>query len=211
MNLALDKTHITNLKKKPAKFLGFTFKKIPSKVTKRKQKKKNTFVRARTTLGLKIGIDHERILSRLERHQLINNKRKTRHVGIYCSLKPWEIVTKFKQKIVGVFNYYYYSLTMKSDLKYYHYIHNYSCLKTIAHEKKISTNKIIRKYGRRIKIEYKTYRRDFNGQDLLEKDNVVEYPIYTKLMKSVGEKVEKKKREEFFNLKNRKNQKMTNE
>lgn len=210
LNLALDKTNITNLEKKPAKFLGFTLKKVPSKVTKRKNKDKNTSFRARSTLGLKIGIDHERILNRLEQHKLINNKKKTRHVGIYCSLKPWEIVTKFKQRIVGVFNYYYYSLTMKSDLKYYHYIHNYSCLKTIAHREKISINKIIHKYGRRIKIEYKTYKRDPNGQ-IIKKDNIVEYPIYTKLMKSIGEKVEKKKREEFFNLKNRKNQKMTNE
>ena len=95
---------------------------------------------------------------------------------------------------------------MKSDLKYYHYIHNYSCLKTIAHREKTSINKITHKYGRRIKIEYKTYKRDPNGQ-IVKKDNTVDYPIYTESMKSIGEKVEKKKREEFFNLKNRKNQK----
>jgi group II intron reverse transcriptase/maturase len=208
LNLALDKTSITDLEKKPAKFLGFTLRKTPSKITKRIQKEKNTFIRARTTIGLKIGIDHERILNRLRQHQLINNKNKTHHVGIYCSLKPWEIVTKFKQRILGVFNYYYYSLTMKSDLKYYHYIHNYSCLKTLAHRKKISISKIIHEYGRKLKMKYKTYKRDSNGK-IVGKDNAVEFPIYQELMKFLGGKVEKKKREEFFNLKNRKNDKMT--
>ena len=208
LNLALDKTSITDLKKKPAKFLGFTLKRIPSKLTKREQKGKRTFVRARTRVGLKIGIDHERILSRLQQHQLINNKRKTRHVGIYCSLKPWEIVNKFKQRIIGVFNYYYYSLTMKSDLKYYHYIHNYSCLKTLAHRKKISVNKIMHEYGRRLKIEYKTYKRDFNGKKV-EKDNIIEFPIYIELMKSISEKAEEKKRTEFFNLKKKKEKTIT--
>lgn len=209
LNLALDKTSITDLKKKSLNFLGFTFKKIPSKVNKREKKDENKFFKARTTLGLKIGIDHERILNRLQQHQLINNKKKPRHVGIYCSLKPWEIVTKFKQRVVGVFNYYYYSLTMKSDLKYYHYIHNYSCLKTLAHREKTSINKIIYKYGRRMLIEYKTYKRDPNG-GIIKKNNTIEFPTYKELMKLIGEKVEKKKREEFFNLKNRK-KKMTSE
>ena len=58
-----------------------------------------------------------------------------------CVFYPQNITEQVKQ-LVGVFNYYYYSLTMKSNLKYYHYIHNYSCLKTLAHRKKISISKI---------------------------------------------------------------------
>ena len=85
---------------------------------------------ARTTLGPRIGIDHARVMEKLEENQVIikkekrkEKKQKTRHVGIFCSLKEWEIVTKFAQIIRGIFNYYYYYLTGKSDLNKYYYLH----------------------------------------------------------------------------------------
>ena len=129
LELPDEKTNITDLNKEFAFFLGFTFKNTPSIVQTRERKDRKKFD-ARTTLGPKIGIDHARVMEKLEENQVIikkekrkEKKQKTRHVGIFCSLKEWEIVTKLAQIIRGIFNYYYYYLTGKSDLNKYYYLH----------------------------------------------------------------------------------------
>ena len=94
-----EKTYITNLNKGKAKFLGFTLfthKKNISRI-----RKNNRIFRRRSNQRLFVGIDHDRIKSRMIGLQMINEKYQPRHVGLYCSLKPWEIVTKFSQKKIG--------------------------------------------------------------------------------------------------------------
>lgn len=202
LELSNEKTKITNLKKEHASFLGFTLKKTPSKVQTR-IKKDGTKFKARTTLGLKIGIDHERVMKRLEEIQVIKDrnekKLKPRHVGIYCSLKDWEIVTKFNQILRGLFNYYYYSLTGKSDLHKYYYLYRYSCLKTLAHRLRISIAKITKKYGNELIIKYFSYSKDQNGKKI-KKERSAKFPTYKKLMNEIGFRVEREKREQFAKL-----------
>jgi len=202
LELSNEKTKITNLRKEHARFLGFTLKNTLSKVQTRIRKDGTKF-KARTTLGPKIGIDHERVMKRLEEIQVIKDrnakKLKPRHVGIYCSLKDWEIVTKFTQIIRGLFNYYYYSLTGKSDLHKYYYLYRYSCLKTLAHRLRISIAKITKKYGNELIMKYFIYTKDQNGKKI-EKERSVKFPTYKKLMNEIGFRVEKEKREQFVKL-----------
>lgn len=75
LELSNEKTKITNLKKEHASFLGFTLKNTPSKVQTR-IKKDGTKFKARTTLGLKIGIDHERVMKRLEEIQVVKDRNE---------------------------------------------------------------------------------------------------------------------------------------
>jgi hypothetical protein len=203
LELSNEKTKITDLKKKFARFLGFTFKNTPSMIQIRKGKNGKKF-KARTTLSPRIGIDHERVMKRLEENQIITKKRKgkkqkTRHVGIYCSLKDWEIVMKFIQIIRGMFNYYYYSLTGKSDLHKYYYLHKYSCLKTLAHRLRMSTAKVTKKYGGELNIKYSVYLKDSNGKEI-KKERNVKFPTYKKLMNEIGFRVEAEKREQYYRL-----------
>nr|WAK85009.1 hypothetical protein [Amicula sp. isolate GU52X-4 cfCalB7] len=203
LELSNEKTKVTNLKKEFACFLGFTLKNTPSKVQIRERKDGKKY-KARTTLGPKIGIDHEKVMKKLEENQIINKhqkgkKIKIRHVGKYCSLKDWEIVTKFIQIIRGIFNYYYYSLTGKGDLHKYYYLHKYSCLKTLAHRLRISTSKITKKYGNELKIKYLVYLKNRNGKKI-EEERSVRFPTYKKLMNEIGFRIEAEKREQYYKL-----------
>merc|ERR1712099_104686 len=169
LELSNEKTKITNLEKEHASFLGFTLKNTPSKVQTRIKKDGN------------------------------EKKLKPRHVGIYCSLKDWEIVTKFNQILRGLFNYYYYSLTGKSDLHKYYYLYRYSCLKTLAHRLRISIAKITKKYGNELIMKYFIYFKDQNGKKI-KKERSVKFPTYKKLMNETGFRVEREKKEQFAKL-----------
>jgi len=208
LELSDEKTKITDLNKKFVRFLGFTFKNTPSMIQTRKGKNGKKF-KARTPLGPRIGIDHERVMKRLEENQIITKKRKgkkqkTRHVEIYCALKDWEIVTKFTQIIRGIFNYYYYSLTGKSDLHKYYYLLKYSCLKTLAHRLRMSTLKVTKKYGGELNIKYSVYLKDRTGKKI-KKEKKVKFPTYKKLMNEIGFRVEAEKKGTILQL--RKNEK----
>lgn len=203
LELSDEKTKITDLNKEFVFFLGFTFKNTLSIVQTRKKKDGKKFD-ARMTLGPRIGIDHARVMKKLEENQVITKKRKgkkqkIRHVGIFCSLKDWEIVTKFAQIIRGIFNYYYYSLTGKSDLHKYYYLHKYSCLKTLAHRLRISIVKVTKKYGKELNVKYSVYLKDRNGKKI-ETERNVRFPTYKKLMNEIGFRVEAEKREQFHKL-----------
>lgn len=203
LELSDEKTKITDLNKEFAFFLGFTFKNTPSIIQTRERKNGKKFV-ARTTLGPRIGIDHARVMKKLEENQVITKnrkgkKQKTRHVGIFCSLKEWEIVTKFAQIIRGIFNYYYYSLTGKGDLNKYYYLYKYSCLKTLAHRLRISIVKVTKKYGRELTVKYSVYVKDRNGKKIERKRNAI-FPTYKKLMNGIGFRIEAEKREQFHKL-----------
>lgn len=202
LELSNEKTKITNLRKEYACFLGFTLKNTPFRIQTRRRKDGKMF-KARTTLSPKIGIDHERVMKRLEEIQVIKDRKakklKPRHVGMYCSLKEWEIVIKFTQILRGLFNYYYYSLTGKSDLHKYYYLYRYSCLKTLAHRLRISIVKITKKYGNELIMKYFIYTKDQNGKKI-KKERSVKFPTYKKLMNEIGFRVEKEKREQFAKL-----------
>lgn len=114
--------------------------------------------------------------------QIINKKYKPRHVGFYCSLRPWDIVTKFTQKLTGLINYYYEFLTYPSDLSFYYYALKYSCLKTLAHRMKKSISQILKIYGEKIKMT-------ITKKDKVEKLRHAKFPRYMEIMDQIGERI----------------------
>lgn len=196
LNLELDqeKTCITKLEKKKAKFLGFTFFRHKKNISKVKGEEGETFKRIANEL-IFIGIDHERIKKRMIGLQIINEKYEPRHVGLYCSLKPCEIVTKFRQKLEGLINYYYPFLTYPSDLGYYYYALRYSCLKTLAHRIKISISQIQKKYGNKIKVPGIRKISDKKKNIQVDQEFIVEFPKYLEIMDRIGEKIVRERHE----------------
>lgn len=200
LDLDLEKTHITNLNKGKAKFLGFTIFKHIKKVSTIQPKTGTQTYRKRSNELLLIGIDHERVKERLRNLQLIDKKGKTRHVGLYCSLKPWQIVSKFKQKIEGFANYYHPHLSYKSDLSYSYYVMKYSCLKTISYRTKKSISQILKTFGPNIKMNFTIT--TSKEKKRKEKNFATEFPSYMKLMDTIGTRtvLNRKKNEEKINF-----------
>ena len=153
LELDKEKTLITNLNKEKAKFLGFT-------IYNNKQKKITTRIRKgrpyrqRLNIGLAIGVDHQRIKKRLIERKVINRHLKPIRIPWYISLKPAEIVKKFRQRIEGLIQYYYNNITYKTSINFYYYIYKYSCLKTLANRLKKSIKKIAMIYGTNIVMPY---------------------------------------------------------
>lgn len=145
-----DKDLITNLKEKPAKFLGFTiYDKYTKKIIKYSKIRK---LKRKINVGLKIGIDYERVLKSLKNEGIIDDKYYPVHVSKYQTLKPWQIINVYSQKMYEFVNYYYKNITNKSAINYIYYLLKYSCLKTLARREKLTIRKIYIKYpGLKIK------------------------------------------------------------
>ena len=125
-----DKDLITNLKEKPAKFLGFTiYDKYTKKIIRYNKIRK---LKRKINVGLKIGIDYERVLKSLKNEGKIDDKYYPVHVSKYQTLKPWQIINVYSQKMYEFVNYYYKNITNKSAINYIYYLLKYSCLKTLA-------------------------------------------------------------------------------
>ena len=183
-----DKTYITNLRKSKAKFLGFTLFIHKKNISKVKHKNGRIF-RRRSNERLFVGIDHDRIKSRMMGLQLINQKYQPRHVGLYCNLKPWDIVTKFSQKLVGLLNYYYGYLTYPSDLGVYYYILRYACLKTLAYRMKISISRIQKIHGNKMYMKKTIRMINPKTHTHTVKERYVKFPGYLEVMDVIGNRV----------------------
>ena len=128
--------------------------------------------------------------------QMINHKYQPRHVGLYCNLKPWDIITKFSQKLIGFLNYYYGYLTYPSDLGTYYYILRYACLKTLSYRMKISISRIQKIYGDKMYMK-KTIRM-INSKigTYTVKETYVKFPRYLEAMDVIGNRLALEKENE---------------
>jgi hypothetical protein len=159
LELSIEKTLITDITKKNVSFLGFSFHQYQGQgqiIQTVSAVDRKYPIKRRLNVEFKIGIDHERVRKRLNLQSFIDEKLRPTHIQKYSSLKPWQIVEKCKQKILGFFNYYYYNITEKSELNFYYYIIKTACVKTIAKIQKTSGGRrqILVKYGPNLKISY---------------------------------------------------------
>jgi retron-type reverse transcriptase len=143
------KTLLIDLNQEKTKYLGFTI-----------FRKKKRIFRQRSTVELIIGIDHERVKNRLEAGRIINQEHEPRSNLIYIQLQPHEIVTKYRQRVEELFNYYYTALTYPTELNFYYYAYKFSCLKTLARRMKKSIKQITLTYGEDIRIETEMERKE---------------------------------------------------
>ena len=72
-------------------------------------------------------------------------------------LSDYEIVLKYKQIMVGLYNYYR-NVDRLNFLNYVFYILQYSCAKTLARKKKISIRAIFKIYTKQLKVSIVTFK-----------------------------------------------------
>lgn len=146
LELSEEKTKITQIKKNPVKFLGFTVYQTESNIKAIKYKNNKT-IRRRTNVGPRIGIDLERIKTKFLNQRIIDEKGQPTHSPKFIVLKSWQIIQVYNWILRGMFNYYIKNITVKSTLGYIYYILKYSCYKTLAGRKKSNIRRIIKTFG----------------------------------------------------------------
>jgi RNA-directed DNA polymerase len=109
-----EKTLVTDLEKK-AKYLGFCLFRKKKRIICRIGRN-GTLLRQRLTALLTVGIDHERVRNRLIAGKLLNPDITSRSNPIYMLMRPIPMITKYKQKLNGLCNYYYRLLTYPTEL-----------------------------------------------------------------------------------------------
>nr|YP_009492182.1 hypothetical protein [Pseudopediastrum integrum]AWI68777.1 hypothetical protein [Pseudopediastrum integrum] len=179
LELSMDKTKITNLHRQQAIFLGFklSYYKQAQKVMRikntkeiklnplnrkkvkivKKLKETGPMIRRTTGHQLLVGIDTQRLISRLITKGFIN-EQGTRGVR----KKPWsvlsmeEIIQRYNYMIRGLCLYYLPMVRDASQLNRYIYLLNFSCNHTLANKYRSSLRKIKKKYGKPVRIKLKS-------------------------------------------------------
>lgn len=156
IELDQDKTKITSTTE-GIHFLGFTYKmdapkqtRITHVVVSRKGNKPQR-IRRMTFRKTRIYPDKNKILTNLIQKKFCKKDGFPIGNGKLALLTPYEIVMKYQQIMMDLYNYYAEvdNLTILSRVSY---ILQYSCAKTIARRKKISLPKIFSQYGKNINI-----------------------------------------------------------
>ena len=195
LELSPEKTFITQLNKKKAKFLSFTIYDIKE----RKQITTKHGIKKKLNVGLRIGIDIEKALNNLMANGIIDKKKKPCPVNKYLFLKNQEILEKFNQKTQGISNYYFGHITMKSSLDYLLYLCTKSCEFTLAKKLKKSVRELKIRYGHQLEFEYEVKHK---------KTTDITYLLSNKEIKDNSQAIAEKNLEELIKWKqNRKNNK----
>jgi len=144
--LADEKTHITDIREKPAHFLGFEFRQH------RKGRLMYAFKGNRWRLTRSPGLlvyafpDRQRIISRLHSKGFCEKDGFPREIPWLANLETLIIIERFNASIRG-FVQYYAGFVRKSSLHRWVYILRFSCLKTIARKYRSSINKVFKRFG----------------------------------------------------------------
>lgn len=195
LQLAQDKTQITNLDKEKAKFLGFTIFRKKKRIIK-KTSKKGIIFRQRSTVELTLGIDHDRVRNRLIAGKILNEKLEPRSNTLYGLMKPVYIVRKYRQRLEGLINYYYHLLTYPTELNLYYYGYKFSCLKTLARRMNKSIKKITLIYGEEMNMKIEIKESTLKGEIIRIKQE--KFPTYRAAMNK-GKEMKNTKNAEIYN------------
>jgi len=104
-------------------------------------------------------------------------------------LQPHQIVTKYRQRVEGLFNYYYTALTYPTELNFYYYVYKFSCLKTLARRMKKSIKYITLIYGENLSIETQIIRKNLLRKVVVKKKTY--YPLYKDIVSTYKNRKEK--------------------
>ena len=179
LELDSEKILITNITH-GFNFLGFTIKMYSTKQNRWKSvniKYKEKTIRTKkltTSRKLLIYPDKNRLLDNLKYRKFCDKNYFPIHVSKWIALKPYEIVTIYRDIMIGIFN--YYSKCDRDNILYrVSYILQYSCAKTLAARKRCSIAKIFKLHGTNLQIQIELYK---DSQILNKKTKLILYPQY---------------------------------
>lgn len=186
--LADQKTLITDIRKRPAHFLGFELRttaqrkliKLRRSYTDASGAVREIRFKARAG-GAKVWAlpDRQRLISRLNMKGYCNKKGYPNGVKWLAGLEPFAIIERFNSVIRGLTNFYTEFVQYPGrSLSRWYYILKYSCLKTFAQKYKTTIAQIYRKFrarrSKRFALRYTertievTIQHNFDG-DVLQK------------------------------------------
>jgi retron-type reverse transcriptase len=195
LKLSLEKTFITDLKKKAATFLGFTLYKI--KAQRLRYLDSDPKIKKRTTGGkISIGVDYERIIKKFKEKKYLDDKRKICSIGKLTKKEDIEILLRFNEIIIGFAIYYLPVITRTHYLNYILYILEYSFYKTLCHKNKTTINKIRKQHNNMV---------GFTRDNLTNPENSKYYYIISNrnIKEQIGSTIEKIRNNLFNKLEQR--------
>lgn len=196
--LAMDKTAITDIRRKPAHFLGFE---IRTRLTRKFSYVEKTIGSDKKTLSKVAGPevtswpDSQRLISRLHMKGYCNHLGQPRGLKWLTSLETFTIIERFNAVLRGFANYYNGFIHYPSAVNRWIYIIRYSAIFTIARKFNISARKVFKRFG--LKNQYgKTISCVVRNNFVENGKNVVYYKRWTLL--NYKELVNKASSEERF-------------
>lgn len=151
LNLSLEKTIVTNITKKPAKFLGYEVKIAPRGAIKRDFIPGNFFKKYQThnRSGLLVWVapDRQRLINRFHMKGFCNKDGFPLTLPWMSTFEAPVIIQRMNAVIRGFANFYFPVIRNKSKIHRWVYILRYCCLKILAQKYKTSISKLFKKYG----------------------------------------------------------------
>lgn len=159
LTLSPNKTKITNIRKTFVPFLGYEillrtdFRRLKlAKVANEREFNQKTSLKRTTSRKFFVRPDKERIFSKIKNLGIVR-KRDLFPIGkrSWSSLNEFQIVQKYNSMYLGLLSHYVKCNTLV-PLNRVSYIFQYSCAKTIATRKKITTSQVFKRYGKNLEI-----------------------------------------------------------
>lgn len=209
LKLSEKKTTITDIRKTPAKFLGFELKHPKTGSLIRKPLASAKGIR-RSNLQRKSGsiiwanIDRQRLISRYHMKGFCDKYGFPRELPWLSCMEPQVIVERYNAVMRGLAEFYYGFIRNNSSLQRWVYILRLSCIKTLAQKYRTSIKGIYKKFGiHQTSKSLKTVQVNvrLKAQDRIYEKNWTLYS-YKSLMKVLGKSNTRKKtiQETFWNL-----------
>jgi retron-type reverse transcriptase len=185
LTLSMEKTKITDLRKDKAKFLSFSIKNTEGKKITFTS---NGVLKRVTGQKLSIGIDTERLLTRMEWHHYIskkNGKLIPREQPSWSVLSDYEIIQKYNAIIRGFVMYYAPIITTRSTMNRFIYYYEYSCYKTLCQKHRTSIRKLLKKH----KKNFTAVIKDEHGKNKERSASLITVKAYWGQLKSIVDTV----------------------
>lgn len=221
--LSESKTLITDIRKTPAKYLGFELTLGKNrKLAKKKNPKVGRLVLSKVA-GHRIRIypDANRLINRCFMKGYCNEKGHPKEIPWLSVIEPYMIIDKYNAVIRGFAQFYTEFISNKRAMTRWIYIYRFSCIKTLAQKYKTTTRKIFerfatrdpqfrRKYGKtveiKVRIKYKdkkTYEKTYRLMTYLEAIDAVmasqQKDKYERIHKKLSY-IHDKKIDDYFDL-----------
>lgn len=156
LKLSEKKTVITDIRKTPAKFLGFQLRhpKFTAMIRQCKyyrndnpKKAKMITTRRRGSTIIWAGIDKQRLINRFHMKGFCDKHGFPRECSWLSTLEPHVIIERYNAVMRGLAQYYYGFIRNESELQRWLYILRFSCIKTLAQKYRTTVKGIFKKFG----------------------------------------------------------------
>jgi retron-type reverse transcriptase len=200
--LSQEKTKITDIRKEPARFLGFEL----SCTTTRRVKKVNNSLKRTAGWQITSAPDKVRLINRLHMKGYCTKKGFPKEIPWLSTLDSYTIIEKFRAVMNGQANFYAGFINYPSTLYRWLYIIRWSCLKTLACKYHTTIKKVRRRFKNdtvsiELNLKGKTYRKSIR---LPKESDIIKNAVKINQSESIQKELLKIEKGNFIDYNNRK-------